>query len=434
MQILDVIKNKRDGHENSPEELKFLIDGTVNGSIKDYHISAWLMAAYLKGLSLDETTELTRLMAYSGDILDLSSVPGIKVDKHSSGGVGDKVTLVLAPLVASAGVIVAKISGRGLGHTGGTVDKMEAIPGLRTDLSIEEFIAQLKDIGISLIGQTQNLTPADKVFYALRDVTGTIESLPLITASILSKKIAAGADIILLDIKYGSGAFMKTFDDAKKLSEMLVAVGKKLGKSVTTAISDMDQPLGFTIGHTLEVKEAIETLKGKGPQDLTKLCMRYAAILLHKAKKVKTVEEAETLLKKNIASGKAVEKFREFVEAQGGNPEVIENYDIMPKAEHQIEILSDNAGFITQLSAIDVAETAKLLGAGRDKKEDSIDLGVGVDLKVKRGQKVNKGTLLAVLHANNLKHIEQALKLIQGAFTIGDKAPPTQPLIREVIS
>jgi pyrimidine-nucleoside phosphorylase len=298
MQMLDLIKKKRDGKNHTPEEIKYLVDGTVDGSIKDYQLSAWLMAAFLNGLSLDETTELTRLMAYTGDTLDLSSVQGIKVDKHSTGGVGDKVTLILAPLVASAGVVVAKISGRGLGHTGGTVDKLEAIPGLRTNLTIAEFISQLKKTGIAVIGQTQNLTPSDKVFYALRDVTGTIESLPLITASVLSKKIAAGADVILLDIKYGSGAFMKTFDSAKKLSEMLVAVGKKLGKTVTTAISDMEQPLGNMIGHTLEIIESIETLKGKGPQDLTKISLKYGAVLLMQAKKVKTIDEGEALLKK----------------------------------------------------------------------------------------------------------------------------------------
>ncbi|RYY00523.1 thymidine phosphorylase [bacterium] len=434
MQFVDVIRTKRDGGEHSPEELKFLIDGITDSTIKDYQISAWLMAAFINGLSIDETTELTRLMAYSGDVLDLSSVPGIKVDKHSTGGVGDKVTLVLAPLVASAGVIVAKISGRGLGHTGGTVDKLEAIPDLRTNIEIDEFLNQLRTIGIAVIGQTQNLTPADKIMYALRDVTATVESLPLITASILSKKIAAGTDIILLDIKYGSGAFMKTFEDAKALSEMLVATGKKLGKSVTTAISDMEQPLGLTIGHTLEVIESIETLKGKGPQDLTKLCLRYGAILLLKAKKAKTVEEAEAILKKNISSGKAVDKFREFVKAQGGNVEVINNYDLMPKAEHHIDILSDEAGYINQLSALLVAESAKMLGAGRDKKEDIIDLGVGVELKVKRGQKVNKGTVLAVLHANNLRNIEKALETIRSAFTINEIQPKTQPLIREVIS
>ena len=434
MQFVDVIRTKRDGGEHSPEELKFLIDGITDSTIKDYQISAWLMAAFINGLSIDETTELTRLMAYSGDVLDLSSVPGIKVDKHSTGGVGDKVTLVLAPLVASAGVIVAKISGRGLGHTGGTVDKLEAIPDLRTNIEIDEFLNQLRTIGIAVIGQTQNLTPADKIMYALRDVTATVESLPLITASILSKKIAAGTDIILLDIKYGSGAFMKTFEDAKALSEMLVATGKKLGKSVTTAISDMEQPLGLTIGHTLEVIESIETLKGKGPQDLTKLCLRYGAILLVKAKKAKTVEEAEAILKKNISSGKAVDKLREFIKAQGGNVEVINNYDLMPKAEHHIDILSDEAGYINQLSALLVAESAKMLGAGRDKKEDIIDLGVGVELKVKRGQKVSKGTVLAVLHANNLRNIEKALETIRSAFTINEIQPKTQPLIREVIS
>ncbi len=434
MQFVDIIRNKRDGKEHSPEEIKFLIDGVTDGSVKDYQISAWLMAAFLKGLNIDETTELTRLMAYSGDILDLSSVTGIKVDKHSSGGVGDKVTLVLAPLVASAGVIVAKISGRGLGHTGGTVDKLEAIPNLKTDISIEQFLTQLKEIGIAVIGQTQNLTPADKSMYALRDVTATVESLPLITASILSKKIAAGADIILLDIKYGSGAFMKTFEDAKALSEMLVAVGKKLGKSVTTAISDMEQPLGLTIGHTLEVIESIETLKGKGPQDLTKICLRYGAILLLKAKKAKTVEEAEAILKKNISSGKAIEKLKEFIKAQGGNPDVINHYDMMPKAEHKIDILANESGYVEDLNALKVAESAKLLGAGRDKKEDIIDLGVGVELKAKRGQKVAKGNILAILHANSLRNIEKALENIQSAFTISDTQPKNQPLIREIIS
>lgn len=432
--ILDLLKKKRDGLEHTPEELSFFIDGIINSSIKDYQISAWLMAAYINGLSLNETTELTRLMAFTGDVLDLSSVPGIKVDKHSSGGVGDKVTLVLAPLVASAGLIMAKISGRGLGHTGGTVDKLEAIPGLQTTVSSEDFLSQLRDIGVAVVGQTQNLAPSDKTIYALRDVTGTVESLPLITASIVSKKIAAGADIILLDIKYGSGAFMKTFEDAKALSEMIVEVGKKLNKSITTAISDMEQPLGLTIGHTLEVIEAIETLKGKGPQDLTKLCLRYGAILLLKAKKAKTVEEAENILKKNISSGKAIEKFKEFLEAQGGNTEVIDNYDLMPKAEHHIEILSTEAGYIGDLSALKVAETAKLLGAGRERKEDVIDLGVGVELKVKRGQKVSKGSLLAVLHANNMRNIEEALQTIQSAFTYQSTPPKSQPLIREVIS
>ncbi|MFN8578080.1 MAG: thymidine phosphorylase [Candidatus Sericytochromatia bacterium] len=434
MQILDLIKKKRDGLEHSPEELKFFIEGVIDNSIKDYQISAWLMAAYLKGLSDNETTELTRLMAFTGDVLDLSSVPGIKADKHSSGGVGDKVTLVLAPLVASAGVVMAKISGRGLGHTGGTVDKLEAIPNLNTSLSIEEFLEQLKDIGVAVVGQTQNLAPSDKIIYALRDVTGTVESLPLITASILSKKIAAGADIILLDVKYGSGAFMKTFEEAKALSEMMVMVGKKLNKSITTAISDMEQPLGLAIGHTLEVIEAIETLKGKGPQDLTKLCLRYGAIILLKAKKAKTIEEAENILKKNISSGKALEKFKEFVEAQGGNTEVINNYDLMPKAEHHIDILCPDNGYISELDALKVAETAKMLGAGRDKKEDEIDLGVGIELRAKRGQKVSKGSLLAILHANSMRNIEQALETIQQAFIIQAVQPKSQPLIREIIS
>lgn len=434
MKITDIIKTKRDKKEHTPEELKFLIDSVVEGTAKDYQISAWLMASFLNGLSLDETTELTRLMANSGDILDLSSVSGIKVDKHSTGGVGDKVTLVLAPLVASAGVVVAKISGRGLGHTGGTVDKLEAIPNFRTNIEIPEFISQLQKIGVSVIGQTQNLTPADKVLYALRDVTGTVENLSLITASVLSKKIAAGADIILLDIKYGSGAFMKTFEDAKALSEMLVAVGKKLGKSVTTAISDMEQPLGYAIGHTLEVIESVETLKGKGPKDLTEICIKYGGILLYKAKKVKTIQEGELLLKNNIATGKALKKFEEMIKAQGGNAEITSNYDLMPRAEHKIEITSKQSGYISHLDALMVAESSKLLGAGRNKKEDEIDLGVGVELKVKVGSKVSKDDTIAVLYANNLKNIEQALETIQNAFAYSDKAPEEQVLIREVIS
>lgn len=434
MEILEVIKTKRDRKENTAEQLKFLVDGTVNGTIKDYQISAWLMAAFLNGLSLDETTELTRLIAYSGDVLDLSSVAGIKVDKHSTGGVGDKVTLVLAPLVASAGAIVAKISGRGLGHTGGTVDKLEAIPGMQTNIPIEKFIDQLKTVGVAVIGQTQNLTPADKVFYALRDVTATVDNIPLITASILSKKIASGADVILLDIKYGSGAFMKTFEDAKKLSESLVAVGKRLNKSIITAISDMEQPLGSAIGHSLEVIEAINTLQGKGPQDLTKLCLKYGAIMLYQAKKAKSMDEAENILKRNIKEGKAIKKFKDFVAAQGGDPNIVENFDLMPKAEHKIEIISKESGFVSHLDAMAVAETAKMLGAGRDKKEDEIDLGVGVELKAKRGNRVNKGDVLAIIHANSLKNIQKTLKKIESAFEFSNVQPEPQMLIREVIN
>ncbi len=434
MEIVNIIKTKRDGKENNSAQLKFLVDGAVDGTIKDYQLSAWLMASFINGLSVDETTELTRLFAYSGDILDLSSVNGIKVDKHSTGGVGDKVTLVLAPLVASAGVVVAKISGRGLGHTGGTVDKLESIPNFRTTMDIPEFLDQLKKIGVAVIGQTQNITPADKIFYALRDVTATVDNIPLITASILSKKIASGADVVLLDIKYGSGAFMKTFEDAKKLSETLVSVGKKLGKSIITAISDMDQPLGSAIGHSLEVIEAIHTLQGKGPSDLTKICLKFGAILVYQAKKTKTLDEAENILKRNIKEGKAIAKFREFVKAQGGDDSIIEDPSIMPKAEHKIEILSKESGFITRVDALGIAETAKMLGAGREKKEDAIDLGVGIEIKLKRGQKVNKGDLLAIVHANSLKNIQKILKTIEAAFEFGSTQPEPQMLIREVIN
>ncbi|GIW22845.1 MAG: pyrimidine-nucleoside phosphorylase [Candidatus Sericytochromatia bacterium] len=433
MNIIDILANKRDKKKHSKEELEYLVKATLSGEIKDYQISAWLMAAYINGLDLEETTELTKLVAYSGDVLDLSSIKGTKVDKHSSGGVGDKVTLVLAPLLASAGLIVAKISGRGLGHTGGTVDKLEAIPGMRTSLSIDEFKNQLNEIGVSVIGQTQNLTPVDKIFYALRDVTATVDNIPLIVVSILSKKIAAGADIILLDIKFGSGAFMKTLENARNLAKMIVEVAKKLNKSVIVALSDMDQPLGYMIGHSLEVEEAIKTLKGKGPPDLTKICLKYGAILLYQAKKARSLEDAENILKRNINSGKALEKFKEMIIAQDGNPEVINNFDLMPKAEHKIEINSPKAGFITNLDAYKVAQSAKLLGAGRDKKEDEIDLSVGVELKVKKGAKVDKGQVLAILHANNLKYIEKAISEIEDAFSFDTKPPEQLPLVREVI-
>jgi len=433
MKIVDLIKKKRDGFAHTYEELEFIVKGTVSGEIKDYQISAWLMAAFIQGLDIEETTHLTKLVAFSGETLDLSSVKGIKVDKHSTGGVGDKVTLVLAPLVASADVVVAKLSGRGLGHTGGTVDKLEAIPNLKTSLKIDEFLSQLSEIGVSVIGQTQNLTPADKIFYALRDVTGTIDSLPLITVSVISKKIAAGADVILIDVKYGSGAFMKTFEDARKLSEMMVLVGKNLGKSIITAISNMEQPLGYSIGHTLEVIESIDTLKGQGPKDLTEICLKYGGLLLMKANRVSTMEEGMALLKENMFNGKAINKFREFIKAQGGDINIIENYKLMPQAEHIVEVKSDESGYVSDLVALSIAESAKILGAGRTRKEDSIDLGVGVKLNAKIGDKVNKGDVLAYIYANDMTNIESSINSAKSAFKFSPEKPEEMPLIREII-
>jgi len=433
MKIVDLIKKKRDGFVHTHEELEFIVNGTVSGEIKDYQISAWLMAAFIQGLDIEETTYLTKLVAFSGETLDLSSVNGIKVDKHSTGGVGDKVTLVLAPLVASADVVVAKLSGRGLGHTGGTVDKLEAIPNFQTSLAIDDFLSQLREIGVSVIGQTQNLTPADKIFYAIRDVTGTVDSLPLITVSVISKKIAAGADVILIDVKYGSGAFMKTFEDARKLSEMMVAVGKNLGKSIITAISNMEQPLGHCIGHTLEVIESIETLKGKGPKDLTEICLKYGALLLMKADRVKTMEEGMELLKENMLNGKAIDKFREFVKAQGGDVNIIENYELMPQAKNIIEVISDESGFVHDLVALSIAESSKVLGAGRVKKDDIIDLGVGIKLNAKIGDFVNKGDVLAYIYANDMTNIETSVNLAKSAFKFSSEKPEEIPLIREII-
>lgn len=433
MNTLNIIRQKRDGKSLSQAEIEFLVQGIADNTIPDYQVSALLMAIYLQGMDIEETTHLTRAMAYSGDTLDLSSIDGFKVDKHSTGGVGDKVTLILAPLVASTGLVVAKLSGRGLGHTGGTIDKLEAIPGYQTRLSSEAFFAQLKSINVALAGQTQNIAPADKTLYALRDVTGTIESLPLIVGSILSKKIASGANVIVLDVKYGSGAFMPNREAAHELAEYLVEVGKRLDRSVSVLLSAMDQPLGIAIGHSLEVAEAIDMLKGGGPEDLKAVVLTLGAMQLVCAKKVDTLEAGKQLLQTQIDNGAALDKFRAIIKAQGGNEDVIEDYSLMPHAGHTWEMVAPKTGFISDLIALNIGEATRSLGGGRWKKEDVLDLGVGIKLHKKRGDRVAEGDVLATLYYNDKEKLAAAQAEVRSAYTISDTAPAATALIGDII-
>ncbi len=433
MNTLSIIRKKRDGQALTQHDIEFLVQGIADGSIPDYQISAWLMATYLQGMNIEETTHLTRAMAYSGDTLDLSSIDGFKVDKHSTGGVGDKVTLILGPLVASTGLVVAKLSGRGLGHTGGTIDKLEAIPGYQTRLSPEAFFSQLKSINAALAGQTQNIAPADKTLYALRDVTATIESLPLIVASVLSKKIASGANVIVLDVKYGSGAFMPTREAALELAEYLVEVGKRLERSVSVLLSAMDQPLGIGIGHSLEVAEAIDMLKGKGPEDLKEVVLTLGAMQLVCAQKVEDLEAGKALLQQQIDNGEALAKFRAIIEAQGGDVGVLEDYSLMPGAAHTWDLVADRAGYVSELVALNIGEATRELGGGRWKKEDVLDLGVGIQLHKKRGDKVSQGDVMATLYYNDKEKLAAAQAEVQSAYTLSDTAPAATALIGDII-
>lgn len=433
MNTLSIIRKKRDGQPLTQTEIEFLVQGIADGSIPDYQISAWLMATYLQGMNIEETTHLTRAMAYSGDTLDLSSIDGFKVDKHSTGGVGDKVTLILGPLVASTGLVVAKLSGRGLGHTGGTIDKLEAIPGYQTRLSSEDFFHQLETINAALAGQTQNIAPADKTLYALRDVTATIESLPLIVASVLSKKIASGANVIVLDVKYGSGAFMPTREAAQELAEYLVEVGKRLERSVSVLLSAMDQPLGIGIGHTLEVAEAIDMLKGQGPDDLKEVVLTLGAMQLVCAKKAETLEAGKALLQSHLDDGTALAKFKAIIEAQHGDSRVLEDYNLMPQAEYTWDFVAERDGFVQELVALNIGEATRNLGGGRWKKEDILDLGVGIKLHKKRGDQVSQGDVLATLYYNDKEKLAAAQAEVESAYTLSDTAPAATALIGDII-
>ncbi len=433
MRTVDLIHRKRDGEELSPEEIAFLVDGYTNGSIPDYQISAFLMAVVFSGMTDREVSALTERMTNSGEIVDLSSVPGVKVDKHSTGGVGDKTSLIAAPLAAAAGVTVPMISGRALGHTGGTLDKLESIPGFRTNLSIDEFRAQLIQHRLAFIGQTPQVAPADGKLYALRDATATVESIPLIASSIMSKKMAEGLDALVLDVKVGSGAFMKKQVDARRLAQMMVGIGRRLDKRVQALITDMNQPLGYAIGNALEVMEVSQTLQNAGPADLTRLSLELAARMIFLAKITATLEEARELAQTKLLDGSGYRKLKDVIGAQGGNPAVLDRFELLPNATGAREITSPRAGFVSAIEAEYIGQASSMIGAGRDTKEDSIDPAVGVILEVKVGQKVDAGGVLCRLYYTGEERVEEAAQLVEDAFRISATAPEERALILEVV-
>ncbi len=434
MRMVDLIVKKRNGKELADEEIRFIIDGYTKGDIPDYQMSAFTMAVFFKGMNKRETLALTMAMAESGDMLDLSDIPGIKCDKHSTGGVGDKTSLSVIPLAASFGLITAKMSGRGLGHTGGTIDKLESFPGFKVEISGDDFIRQVKKLGIALVGQSADLAPADKKLYALRDVTGTVENLSLIASSIMSKKLAAGADLILLDVKTGSGAFMKTLEDSKALAKEMVDIGNGAGRKTIATITDMDQPLGNAIGNALEVKEAIDALKGCAPKDYTELVYEFAEEFLLATEMAKDKESAHRMVEEKISSGAALDKMAEFIEAQGGNKEDVYHPENLPKAAHTAEILATADGYVSKIQCEEIGLCAMLLGGGRAKKEDVIDPAVGFILHKKKGDAVKAGESLATMHYNGDAFPEEVQKRFLEAYTISVEKPQLNPLIYEVIS
>ena len=433
MRMVDLIEYKKNNGEFNQQQIQFIIDGYVDGSIPDYQMSALLMAICFQGLTAKETAILTQAMEYSGDIIDLSKIEGVKVDKHSTGGVGDKTSLVLGPIVAACGGKVAKMSGRGLGHTGGTIDKLETFKGFSVELTEEQFIENVNNINIAIMGQSGNLVPADKKLYALRDVTATVDNMSLIASSIMSKKIASGADAIVLDVKVGDGAFMKTPETAKELAREMVDIGNHLGRKTIGVISDMDQPLGFAIGNSLEIMEAIELLKGNGPKDLLELTLTLGSNMLICAKKAETEEQARKRLEENIANGKGLEKLKEFIKAQGGDISAIDDFSKFPKAKYIEEVVAPRDGYITKIKAEAFGLIAMELGAGRATKESEIDLAVGLVLNKKRSDKVNKGDVLAYIHSNNKNNIEKARKSILENITIEDNYELNIPLIYDIV-
>ena len=431
MHFVDIIEKKKRKEVLTDEEIEFWIKGYVDGSIPDYQVSALLMAIVLNGMTDEEISTLTRCMMNSGDIIDLSSIPGIKVDKHSTGGVGDKTSLSLMPMVASCGVKVAKMSGRGLGHTGGTLDKLESIPGFNISLTEEEFVKQVSDIGIALIGQTGNLVPADKKIYALRDVTGTVDSIPLIASSIMSKKLASGADVIVLDVKYGNGAFMPTMEKAEELSAQMIRIGQSFGKKVAACISSMDQPLGNAIGNALEVKEAIDTLKGKGPKDLTDLCVVTGAVILEQAG-VGTREECIKMMEDSISSGRALEVLKQLIHAQGGDERVVDDPRLLPKAHFVTKLKSYRSGYVHDLPAKPIGILAMNLGAGREHIDDVVDPAVGIVLNKKVGDHVNRGEELAFVYHNKPLEREWLQRFYESVELVNEPFEPA-PVIEKVI-
>ena len=432
MRMYDIIRKKRDGLELSEREIQWFVDGYVKGEIPDYQTAALCMAIYFKGMTIEETTALTFAIRDSGDKLKFNNINGLRVDKHSTGGVGDKTSLVVAPIVATLGVKVAKMSGRGLGHTGGTVDKLEAIPGFKTDLPTEEFEEIVNRVGIAIVGQNATLAPADKLLYALRDVTATVDSLPLIVSSIMSKKLAADDDCVVLDVKTGSGSFMKTREKSRELAEWMVAIGKAAGKRMRALITDMDRPLGNNIGNALEVVEAINTLKGNGPEDLTELCIALASHMLVISDRG-SYEECEKNVRRVIESGEALMTFANMVEAQGGNKEWILNPELFPEAPYSYEVRSEKSGYITGVNTEGYGVASLLLGAGRNTMADKIDFSAGIKLVKKTGDKVEVGDTLAVLYTSDIARFEASKKkLIESTF-IGEVKPDDEPLILDIV-
>ncbi|HBF74261.1 MAG TPA: pyrimidine-nucleoside phosphorylase [Lactobacillus sp.] len=431
MRMVDVIDHKRNGGALTNEEIKFFVDGVVDGSIPDYQTSALLMAIYFNGMADGEQAELAMQMLKSGDQLDLSDIPGIKVDKHSTGGVGDKTSLPLAPMIAALGIPIPMISGRGLGHTGGTLDKLEAIPGFKVELSEEAFKQQVKDIHLAIVGATGNIAPADKKIYALRDVTDTVDSIPLIAGSIMSKKIASGTDALVLDVKTGSGAFMKTEDQARALAKALVSIGKNAGMDCMALISDMNQPLGRMIGNALEIQETIDILKGEGPDDITNLVLTLGSQMVVLAKKAKTLDEARQMLEEVVADGKALESFRQMVIAQGGDERVIDDPTIMPQAKYKVDLPAKSSGVVAKMTADEIGVASMLLGGGRQKADDQLDYAVGIELKKKVGDAVSEGESLLTIYADR-EDIDDVKELLYNNIEIADAAEPLT-LIHEII-
>lgn len=432
MRMYDIIHKKRNGGELSEKEIKFFVNGYTDGSIPDYQASVLCMAIYFRGMSADETAALTLAMADSGDRIDLSGIDGFTVDKHSTGGVGDKTSLIVAPIVAANGGKVAKMSGRGLGHTGGTVDKLESIPGFRTSLTPDEFIKQVNDIGLCIVGQTGELAPADKKLYALRDVTATVESIPLIASSIMSKKLAAGSQGIVLDVKTGSGAFMKTVEDSERLAEEMVSIGKAAGRKVTALITDMDIPLGASVGNSLEVIEAIKTLKGEGEKNLTEVCLSLAAQMLCMVTGRDDMV-CRKMAKKSIEDGSALNKLREMITAQGGNADVIDSSGAFKQPKFSVDIISEREGYISRTDAERVGIASVILGAGREKKGDPIDPSAGIILKKKTGDSVSKGDVLATFYTDDETRIDVAKREFLDALIFGNEKPSKQKLIYKII-
>ena len=435
IRTVDIIRKKRDGKELTQDEIEHLIHSYTRGEIPDYQVSAWLMAVVLRGMTRAETAALTSAMLRSGEVLDLSSHPARKVDKHSTGGVGDKTSLVLAPLGAAGGLAVPMISGRGLGHTGGTLDKLESIPGFNVNLSIAEFRRVLQACGCAMIGQTAEIAPADRKLYALRDVTGTVESPYLICASIMSKKLAASIDALVLDVKTGSGAFMKNVDEASYLAELMVETGERMGKKMAALITDMDQPLGLRVGNALEVDEVLEVLNGRGPEDLRELCLELAGWMFHLGESSISVAQGRKMAEQLIGSGRAMEKFRHMVELQGGDPKVIDDPGRLPRAAYTLDAISARGGYVTAIQCEAVGTACVVLGGGREKKEDSVDPAVGLVLRKKVSDHVRAGEPLCTIHYNSEARALRAKKLIEDSYAIGD-APPTQerPLVHRVIT